>query len=120
MFIKVCVVCGIEFSAKTVNAKYCSRACANVARKGAKYDVKLDTKICPVCGANFTTGRIGKVYCSRRCAKAAERELMEKGEVRRRCHDCGRPTTDYRCPACWRRLRATYDNEYNFDLEPYI
>lgn len=23
----------------------------------------------------------------------------------RRCHDCGRPTTDYRCPACWARLR---------------
>lgn len=24
----------------------------------------------------------------------------------RRCHDCGRPTTDYRCPACWARLRS--------------
>lgn len=23
----------------------------------------------------------------------------------RRCHDCGRPTTDYRCPRCWARLR---------------
>lgn len=25
--------------------------------------------------------------------------------VKRRCHDCGRPTPDYRCPACWRKLR---------------
>lgn len=25
----------------------------------------------------------------------------------RRCHDCGRPTTDYRCPRCWARLRRT-------------
>lgn len=23
----------------------------------------------------------------------------------RRCHDCGAPTTDYRCPACWAKLR---------------
>lgn len=22
------------------------------------------------------------------------------------CHDCGRPTRDYRCPACWRKLRG--------------
>lgn len=26
-------------------------------------------------------------------------------EPTRRCHDCGRPTTDYRCPRCWARLR---------------
>ena len=25
--------------------------------------------------------------------------------VKRRCHDCGKPTPDYRCPACWRKLR---------------
>ena len=25
----------------------------------------------------------------------------------RRCHDCGRPTTDYRCPRCWAHLRRT-------------
>ena len=24
----------------------------------------------------------------------------------RRCHDCGRPTTDYRCQRCWARLRS--------------
>lgn len=23
----------------------------------------------------------------------------------RRCHDCGAPTTDYRCSRCWARLR---------------
>ena len=25
--------------------------------------------------------------------------------VKRHCHDCGKPTPDYRCPACWRKLR---------------
>lgn len=33
--------------------------------------------------------------------------------VKRKCHDCGRPTPDYRCPACWRKLRA----EKNYSME---
>ena len=38
----------------------------------------------------------------------------------RRCHDCGRPTDDYRCPACrgiWRRKHsvATVENGGDFD-----
>ncbi len=24
----------------------------------------------------------------------------------RRCHDCGRPTWNFRCDACWRKLRG--------------
>ena len=31
--------------------------------------------------------------------------MMEGRAYMRRCHDCGRPTTDYRCPACWAKLR---------------
>lgn len=26
----------------------------------------------------------------------------------RLCHDCSQPTTDYRCPECWAKRRATY------------
>lgn len=29
----------------------------------------------------------------------------------RKCHDCGRPTTDFRCPKCWAKLRANYEYE---------
>ena len=29
----------------------------------------------------------------------------------RRCHDCGKPTSDYRCPKCWAKLRAKYEYE---------
>ena len=29
----------------------------------------------------------------------------------RRCHDCGKPTTDFRCPKCWAKLRAEYEFE---------
>ena len=29
----------------------------------------------------------------------------------RRCHDCGRPTSDYRCAKCWAKLREKYKYE---------
>ena len=31
---------------------------------------------------------------------------IQNSRYMRRCHDCGRPTTDYRCPRCWARLRS--------------
>ena len=37
------------------------------------------------------------------CDKASYRQITR---YIRRCHDCGRPTTDYRCPRCWARLRS--------------
>lgn len=27
----------------------------------------------------------------------------------RRCHDCGKPTSDYRCTACWAKRRGTQE-----------
>lgn len=32
--------------------------------------------------------------------------MMGGGAYMRRCHDCGAPTTDYRCPRCWAKLRS--------------
>ena len=46
-------------------------------------------------------------YVWRRSGKIPERP-RKKSRPRgylRRCHDCGAPTTDYRCPACWAKLR---------------
>lgn len=37
------------------------------------------------------------------CGEASYRQIPR---YMRRCHDCGRPTTDYRCPRCWARLRS--------------
>ena len=33
------------------------------------------------------------------------------GKNMRKCHDCGRPTTDYRCSKCWAKLREKYRYE---------
>lgn len=27
-----------------------------------------------------------------------------QAKMRRKCHDCGKPTADYRCPECWKKL----------------
>lgn len=40
-------------------------------------------------------------------------------EYSRRCHDCGRPTNDYRCPKCWARLRGSVEGMSDIDTEPY-
>ncbi len=32
--------------------------------------------------------------------KRIPKSLQEAGADMRRCHDCGRPTPDYRCPRC--------------------
>jgi len=32
-------------------------------------------------------------------------------EAMRKCHDCGRVTSDYRCPKCWEKLRKEYADE---------
>lgn len=59
----------------------------------------------------------------RRKRTGQEKEILklrrELGLSARRCHDCGKPTPDYRCPAClakWRRKHgvAAYAPE-----EPY-
>lgn len=38
----------------------------------------------------------------------------------RKCHDCGKPTNDYRCPKCWARIRGDSVRSYSdVDTEPY-
>lgn len=41
----------------------------------------------------------------KRQARAAIRHFGTRAS--RRCHDCGRPTNDYRCPVCWAHLRGS-------------
>ena len=37
--------------------------------------------------------------------------LPKPSAGQRRCHDCGRPTSDYRCAKCWAKLREKYKYE---------
>lgn len=64
------------------------------------------------CGTVFE-GRKGTKYCSETCRNEAakkQKALFNAGVRKRRpgqreCHDCGKPTYDFRCPACWQKLR---------------
>lgn len=45
--------------------------------------------------------------------EGAKGPAQPRGKIRRfgnretrRCHDCGKPTNNYRCDACWARLRG--------------
>ena len=44
--------------------------------------------------------------------QTAKRESSEQDELkplegRRRCHDCGKPTADFRCAECWKKIRGS-------------
>lgn len=81
---------------------------------------------CEACGKTFFAGR-GRLptlclVCriqeaklnkrkdqNRTRAALAEAELMRRGNGRI-CHDCGKPTPDYRCAACWAKRRGLSDS----------
>lgn len=74
---------------------------------------------CQVCGATFH-GSAGQIYCSVKCRYKAQAQnvtkiMREKRALKatRRCHDCGKPTPDYRCPKClakWRKKHGVSED----------
>ena len=91
---------------------------------------------CAVCGKTYLVTRPGQLVCADElCQQVVLREaqairaqagrgkgkalpvrderkiaLAEKrpaGSIRK-CHDCGRPTTDFRCPPCRAKFRALH------------
>ncbi len=74
---------------------------------------------CPVCGKDFPAFSASRRYCSDECYLKAQ-ALRLKGNrcgtsphvaenasgKKRRCHDCGRPTNNYRCEYCWNKKRG--------------
>lgn len=90
-------------------------------------------KICPVCGTAFETGLKYTKYCPKHRGFKVRRspgkgkpqkpvyESKTQGTTSSRaCHDCGRRTTDYRCPACQKAFRQRHgvakDTDYGEDF----
>lgn len=72
---RVCVYCGIEFTAHDSRKKYCSRRCKDIAiknRKGIKCNTNTEPyrKICAYCGRSFETFRDTIKTCSKECSIA--------------------------------------------------
>ena len=59
---------------------------------------KRPEKHCAVCGAAFVPCQKSQLYCSEACRKAFTGRASSLSI--RKCHDCGKPTTDYRCERC--------------------
>jgi hypothetical protein len=48
----------------------------------------------------------GRGAVERRRLTAEGTPRVRRSVSARRCHDCGKRTTDYRCPACWSKVRG--------------
>lgn len=78
---------------------------------------------CAICGSEIESHR-RTIYCSDKCAKqgvvsASQRQkdreyatelVARRGQdPKRKCHDCGKPTTDYRCAKCLKKWRKKHN-----------
>lgn len=75
-------------------------------------------RVCGYCGREL--GRSGRArFCGEACRREWER-VRRSGGGGRRCHDCGRETWDYRCPACRAAFRRRHgvaeEGEYGEDF----
>ncbi len=39
-------------------------------------------------------------------AKPSQQKFDRKLPPKRKCHNCGKPCTNYRCEDCWRKIRG--------------
>ena len=105
---KICPICGAKFEAGTNTAKYCLH-CRMLGSGGRKRLLTGGKALCLNCGKEFE-GHGNAHFCGEACHKEwILRQRQTKSETASRaCHDCGRPTTDYRCPACRAAFRQRH------------
>ena len=126
-----CPVCGKEFVRKSPWQKYCSAACRYVATYGKSREY-MKGRICRNCGAIFDASYGSQLYCCNECRlehtgrikPAVVREEIEvpvdeQPIFLRKCHDCGRPTTNYRCDKCLSKWRRKHHVKDEIESEEY-
>ena len=114
---RVCEVCGATFwTLRHSIRQVCGRAdCMKQLKRHCKH-----------CGREFTPRKHAQKYCCEACHREADNQARrektkgifrppEGGVPRRRsakysrtCHDCGKPTDNYRCEKCLRRWRLQH------------
>lgn len=130
---QVCWYCKEPFITTSWSKRYCDKpACvefknddsqwarlerARIRKEMLLADVPVETRLCDWCGKRFdlppsdVKSRIK--FCSRSCRNKANGDAASKletvtrtGLTHRVCHDCGKPTNDYRCPKCLEKWRT--------------
>lgn len=120
---KTCDFCGHEFVALSAKGRYCSQECRDKVHLQRKFERRKKehpelVRVCPCCGKEFLCSETFPVYCSHVCKRKMEppkpqaKRLSSKTTgylaPKRKCHDCKRPTDNYRCPECWEKYRAKH------------
>ena len=127
-----CKNCGKLFIPKNKQNCFCSSLCSRewkVKQLRLKYQPKVfPPTTCKNCGQLFVPKSKQNCFCCRHCNRAWQRKqlrLRHKQEKKavatqlpkmepikpiplRPCHDCGKPTTQFRCPECWAKLREEH------------
>lgn len=120
---KLCLYCHKEFNSIRAEHVFCSKSCRDRYKKehgGEKSDEKKEC-LCPNCGNPFKLAYPRQKYCDSchediELEKKSRQEVADAENVRkkyglsvqkytRRCHDCGKPTNNYRCDKCWQKWR---------------
>lgn len=72
--------------------------------------VSKRTATCTKCGRACLPREDGLCGRCRDTRRQIESDRFKTANLprQRKCHDCGRPTSDYRCPACWAKLRREH------------
>lgn len=117
---KICPICGKAFHALVDRRVYCGERCRSQAHRQQKNAASAKRgleKLCPVCGRMFVGSMEHRLFCSDRCRILSRKayKANDMAQVRqappsslRHCHDCGRPTTDYRCRECLGKWREKH------------
>ena len=136
--LKPCAFCGRSFLPKQAAQKYCCPKCADDAdarNRQAKNPWRNEVRTCVICGDKFTPRTYHQKTCCPKCRDELNTinskhktpatpsdSMINRGTglaYSRKCHDCGKPTNDYRCPRCLAKWRNKYHVSGNEQLESY-
>ena len=123
--VKKCQICGKEFKAQSHTSKYCSKACARIAKNAQKRNSKVKkARACKQCGKLFIPSVHHLKYCSSECALEARRasDRKHKGSIRSKTKGTPSYKHGQYCVGCYYR-RSVYPRSFticNYALDTGI
>lgn len=116
-----CDGCGHYFAKSAPGERYCSDLCAEGKKKCKRC---LEVRWLDEFQAERSMKKAICVYCIREKQRKAAlpeekyKKYKEQSRIRmrtpktekRKCHDCGKPTQNYRCNACWAKRQVPENN----------
>lgn len=111
-----CKYCGKMFAPKNSKHVFCSGRCHRAwmqaaKRKQATEQEKKNFREQTVLPEEYV--RIREMRTWDRTEENEDEDFEQSEPLPTRfCHDCGKPTTDYRCAECWEKFKRKYAANY--------